>query len=148
MDLATGNTIWENTTDTPLSFGKLSVTRDLVVASANDGAALVALDRRNGTLRWEQRNAVTAPVTAPRTTAVFGTLIWAMSRHFDNDENPTGITIDAYKLGTGARVFSRGISQTSGDTLPSSPPVVIDGRVYVSIRDGAGISEHICLTFP
>jgi outer membrane protein assembly factor BamB len=148
LDLLTGNTIWQNTTDTPLSFGPLSVTRDLVLAPANDGEALVALDRRNGTLQW--RNDIPSQSRARlQGLAVFGALVWSTSRQYDEDGNPTGITVDAYRLGTGARVFFRGIRQSGGDAAASSPPIVIDGRVCVNTRlESGSVMELTCLALP
>ncbi|WP_135830297.1 outer membrane protein assembly factor BamB family protein [Halorussus halobius] len=99
--------------------------------SSGDGGRVVAVEREDGTVRWEFP-VETSVWAAP---AVADGVVYAAARDDDQRDPGTQGTVHAIDLGDGAEVWSRRLGE-SARYNPVDAPVVGDGLVYVPTGTG------------
>jgi outer membrane protein assembly factor BamB len=135
LDLTSGGILWHNQS-VGMVFFPLSVTGTTVIAGADDDTSLVALNRSNGSVRWQ--SAFQQPVVVAGDLATFGGLTWVTVEPAPDESTAQAVAFNRY---TGHQVFSS--AAYPDPTVDFPPPVVDAGHVYVNLA-----TEVLCLSLP
>ncbi len=134
ISLATGTVLWDDKSlgNVP---GPLSLTSNAVITaplnSEGDGQGLVALNRSDGSVLWENS------MSPEDGTAIFGSLAWGAV--FTNSNFRRAVAFGRL----GGQTVGSTPSYLIGGYPPELPPVVSAGRVYL-----VSSNKLICFTLP
>jgi outer membrane protein assembly factor BamB len=138
LSLASGAVVWQN--QSPIFsqgvFRPLALTGTTVIAPSQGGSQLAALNRSDGTLRWQTAEPNSKQVAS---AAIFGGLVWALAQPGGGGGGARAKAV-AFGTLTGHRLFT---SAAFHDDTQGFPPTVSAGHVYLNTS-----SEVVALALP